>query len=153
MFARNPSEIERRIQISTVAWPNFPSEWLEARAWIWLHYAITKLNRGELYEAIGMLGFFREQVIGPMLYRRAGLNQRGVRRLEALHLDKDGKLAATVARHDTASVKAALMASIHLYLDLRDDDFPSQPRKGMPELLLEILMNEPEQISLDAQSA
>lgn len=41
-------------------------QWFEARAWIWLHYAATKLARGELYEAIGMLGFFREQVLGPL---------------------------------------------------------------------------------------
>ncbi|GGA87916.1 hypothetical protein GCM10011491_14590 [Brucella endophytica] len=139
LFARNPVEIERRIQAGTVVWPNLPSDWFEARAWVWLHYAITKLHRGELYEAIGMLGFFREQVIGPMLCRRAGFNQRGVRRLEALQLDKDGKLAATVARHNAASVRAALKASIVLYLDLRADDFPSSPCKGMPELLLEFM--------------
>lgn len=31
---------------------------------------------------MGMLAFFREQVLGPMLYRRASLPQRGVRRIE-----------------------------------------------------------------------
>ncbi len=77
LFARDWADIEARMQAGDVEWPNLPSEWFEARAWIWLHYAATKLARGELYEAIGMLGFFREQVLGPMIYRRAGKNQRG----------------------------------------------------------------------------
>ncbi|ANN65451.1 nucleotidyltransferase domain-containing protein [Bordetella bronchialis] len=136
LFARNPREIEQRMQAGAVAWPNLSSEWFEARAWIWLHYAITKLGRGELYEAIGMLGFFREQVLGPMLYRRAGLNQRGVRRLEALRLDQGHALADTVARHDAGSVHAAVLAAIHLYMELRGDDLPSRPCRGMPESLL-----------------
>ncbi|YBV94355.1 hypothetical protein M1D80_06925 (plasmid) [Phyllobacteriaceae bacterium JZ32] len=139
LFARNPDEIEKRVLTGSVLWPNHSSEWFEARAWIWLHYAITKLGRGELYEAIGMLGFFREQVLGPMLYRRAGLHQRGVRRLEALQLDKDEKLAATVAYHDTTSIRKALVASINLYLDLRRDDPPTDPRRGMPKLLFDLL--------------
>lgn len=63
LFARHPMEIGTHIQAAEVKWPNLPSEWFEARAWIWLHYAATKLARGELYEAIGMLGFFREQVL------------------------------------------------------------------------------------------
>jgi hypothetical protein len=139
LFAREPDEIERRIQAGTVEWPNLSSEWFEARAWIWLHYAATKLGRGELYEAVGMLGFFREKVLGPMLHRRAGMNQRGIRRLEALRLDKDGSLAKTVACHDIVSVRDALAASIDLYLDLRADDSPSEPREGMPILLFELI--------------
>ncbi|WP_051469289.1 hypothetical protein [Chelativorans sp. J32] len=135
LFAREPAEIEKRLEAGTIAWPNLPSEWFEARAWIWLHYAATKLARGELYEAIGMLGFFREQVLGPLLYRRAGKNQRGVRRLEALRLDEQGKLAATVARHDASSVKDAIEASIDYYLDLRSDDPSLQTTRMMPELL------------------
>jgi len=135
LFAREPAEIENRLKAGMIAWPNLPSEWFEARAWIWLHYAATKLARGELYEAIGMLGFFREQVLGPLLYRRAGKNQRGVRRLEALRLDEQGKLAATVARHDASSVKDAIEASIDYYLDLRSDDPSLQTTRMMPELL------------------
>ena len=42
----------------------------------------TKLLRGELYEAVGMLAFFREQILGPMFHREAGRPQRGVRRIE-----------------------------------------------------------------------
>lgn len=135
LFARDPAEIETRLDAGAIAWPNLPSDWFEARAWIWLHYAATKLARGELFEAIGMLGFFREQVLGPLLHRRAGRNQRGVRRLEALRLDEHGRLAATVARHDARSVRAGIDAAIDLYLDLRADDPPAETTRMMPELL------------------
>ncbi|WP_186420166.1 nucleotidyltransferase domain-containing protein [Bosea sp. CS1GBMeth4] len=139
LFARDPAAIEQRMQAGSVAWPNLPSEWFEARAWVWLHYAATKLARGELYEAIGMLGFFREQVLGPLLYRRTGRDQRGVRRLEALGLDTSDKMAATVARHEAASVADAIKASIDCYLDLRADDPMLKPTRGMPELLYDFI--------------
>ncbi|MBP0579417.1 nucleotidyltransferase domain-containing protein [Labrys sp. LIt4] len=141
LFAREPAGIEARVQAGTVAWPNHPSEWFETRTWIWLHYAATKLARGELYEAIGMLAFFREQVLGPLLYRRAGKNQRGVRRLEALGLDEHGRLPATIAENNPSSVQRAIEASIDIYMDLRSDDPPSQPTKAMPELLRDFIRN------------
>ena len=151
LFARDRAEIEARIQGGDVAWPNLPSEWFEARAWIWLHYAATKLARGELYEAIGMLGFFREQVLGPLFYRRAGKNQRGVRRLEALRLDEHGKLAATMAQHDASSVRKAIEACIDIYLDLRSDDPLLQPTKAMPGLLHDLIRDAVSQSRVDPQ--
>jgi hypothetical protein len=57
---------------------------------------VVKLGRGELFEALGMLSFFREQVLGPMLFRRANLPQRGVLK-EALGIDPDGLLTSTLA--------------------------------------------------------
>ena len=51
-------------------------------AWVWLHYVATKLLRGEHFEAIGGLDFFRDQVLGAMLQRNAGRRPRGVRRVE-----------------------------------------------------------------------
>ncbi|ERI14295.1 nucleotidyltransferase domain-containing protein [Brucella intermedia] len=139
LFAREPAEIEARMRTGEVAWPNHPSDWFEARAWIWLHYAATKLARGELYEAVGMLSFFREQVLGPLLYRRAGKNQRGVRRIEALGLDEQGMLAVTVATNDASSVRRAIEACIAIYIDLRSDDPPSHPTRAMPALLRDFL--------------
>jgi hypothetical protein len=151
LFAREPAEIEARVQAGEVAWPNLSSEWFEARAWIWLHYAATKLARGELYEAIGMLGFFREQVLGPLFYRRAGKNQRGVRRLEGLRLDEHGRLAATMAQHDASSIRMAIEASIDIYLDLRSDDPLLQPTKTMPGLLRDFIQRATSQSRVDPQ--
>jgi hypothetical protein len=139
LFARAPDALAARLAAAAIAWPDMEPGWFEARAWIWLHYAATKLLRGELYEAIGMLGFFRGEVLGPMLYRRAGLPQRSVRRIEALGLDPDRRMAATVAAHDAASVRAALRAAARLYLDLREDAPPPNPAPGMPSALLALI--------------
>ena len=108
---------------------------------MWLHYAATKLLRGELFEALGMLAFFREQVLGPMLHRRAGRPQRGVRRVEALGLDPDGLLEAATARHDRASVESAIRAAAAAYIRLREDVLPEEPVPSMPKALLDMLQS------------
>lgn len=135
LFAREPEAIGARLVAAQIAWPDMDPTWFEERAWIWLHYAATKLLRGELYEAIGMLSFFRGEVLGPMLYRRARLPQRSVRRIEHLGLDPGQRMAGTVATHDTASVRAALLAAARLYVDLREDAPPPSPAPSMPSAL------------------
>lgn len=139
LFAKDPLAIKARIDSVDPEWPNLPAQWFEDRAWIWLHYASTKYARGELYEAIGMLGFFREQVLGPLLYRRAGLDQRGVRRLESLGLDASESLTSTVPTYDAESVRNAITIALDMYVQLREDDPPAAPTQRMPELLLDFL--------------
>ncbi len=100
-------------------WPNAELGWFEDRAWIWLHYGVAKLGRGELYEALNMLTFFREQVLGPMIAKIAGRNQRGVR-----HLEKDvhisGLLIRTTAVLDRDALLDAYAVSLDLYLHLHE---------------------------------
>lgn len=135
LWARNQASVSSRLEAARIEWPNNTPDWFEERAWIWLHYAISKAMRGELYEAIGMLGFFREQVLGPMFCRRSGLDQRGVRRLESHDVDASNRLAATVAEHKAAAVRQAIHASIDLYLELRKDQPPKAEVAGMPGTL------------------
>ena len=135
LFARDAQVIEARLDAAAIVWPEATPDWFECRAWIWLHYGASKLARGELYEAIGILGFFREQVLGPMLHRRAGGRQRGVRRIEAIAGNAGAQLASTVPSPDKASVHAALLAAIALYVELRADQPPSEPVSHMPEAL------------------
>lgn len=137
LFARDPGQIETRLDAATISWPDSSPEWFERRAWIWLHYGATKLARGELFEAIGILGFFREQVLGPMLHRRAGCPQRGVRRIEKVAGQLGGQLAATVPTHEEESVRSALLAAIALYVELREDEPPRDPVRQMPQALLD----------------
>lgn len=139
LFARDSVSVLTRLDRAHIAWPNVTPDWFEARAWIWLHYAATKLARGELYEALGMLSFFREQVLGPLLHRRAGLPQREVRHVEMQGLDWMGLLTSTVATHDSASIKAALLGAINAYMNLRADCPPSVPADAMPEALLAVI--------------
>lgn len=135
LFARDRHWVESRLDAAAIAWPEASPDWFEQRAWIWLHYAAAKLARGELFEAIGMLAFFRDQVLGPMLHRRGGYPQRGVRRIEMLAASSSGRLADTVPAHDAPAVRKALLAAIDLYLDLRGDDPPGKPVERMPDAL------------------
>lgn len=139
LFARDPEHIQARLDAAAIAWPNLAPEWFEQRAWVWLHYGATKLMRGELFEALGILAFFREQVLGPMLHRRMGRPQRGVRRMELMSGEASRTLARTVATHDAMSVRAALLAAIDMYVDLRGDDVPREMVRGMPEALVNYL--------------
>lgn len=124
LFTRDSTALERQLAKFSAQWPNMTPEWFESRAWIWLHYAVVKLGRGELFEAIGMLAFFREQVLGPMLYRRANLPQRGVRRIEFLSIDPDDLLTSTLATHDRDSVSMAIRMAVDAYITLRADALP-----------------------------
>jgi predicted nucleotidyltransferase len=138
LWARNGKAILRALERAIVEWPNRSPEWFEDRAWIWLHYGATKMQRGELFEAMGMIAFFREHVLGPMLHRRSGRVQRGVRKIE-LDREAKGALSATVAVHDPKSVSAALMNAARLYLELREDERPKALTPGMPDSLMPLL--------------
>jgi hypothetical protein len=140
LFARDPGQVESLLEAAAVEWPNASPDWFEQRAWIWLHYGAAKLARGELFEAIGMLAFFRDQVLGPMLHRRAGRLQRGVRRIEMLDGNAVGQLANTIATFDTESVRAAFLNAMDMYLDLRADELPSQQVVSMPAAIRNYLV-------------
>ncbi|MBS1166633.1 MAG: hypothetical protein H6R00_2658 [Proteobacteria bacterium] len=143
LWSRDQAAVEARLDKADIRWPNLDPDWFEARAWIWLHYGAARALRGELYEAMGMLAFFREQVLGPMLHRRAKRPQRGVRRIEAFGPNGTERLVATIAHHEVAAIKAALIASTNLYLDLRTDDPPRTKVEGMPQGLFEFLEHSP----------
>lgn len=141
LWARDGVAMSKTLEEAVVAWPSRSAQWFEDRAWIWLHYGASKWQRGELFEAMGMLAFFREQVLGPMLHRRSGRPQRGVRRIE-LDAAATEALRAVVADHDKASVAAALTNAVRLYMELREDERPQVLTAGMPERLMPLLAAE-----------
>jgi len=141
LWARDMEAIQVTLDNAEIAWPDRSPDWFEERAWIWLHYGATKLQRGELFEALGMIAFFREQVLGPMLNRRLGRPQRGVRRLEQMGEEAE-KLRAVVAEHSAASVASALRNAVRLYEELRSDEPPVVSMQGMPELLMPFLQTD-----------
>lgn len=107
----------------------FDAQWVEDRFWIWVHYAATKLGRGELFEVLDFLGFLRSQVLAPLAQHVRGLSPRGVRRLEQHLPDLVPDLAATVASHDRVACAAAVRHCVDLYRTLRDQ-LPVPPRRG-----------------------
>lgn len=142
IWARQLTCIDQLLSRAGIGWPDRSPDWFEARAWIWLHYAATKFQRGELLEAIGVLGFFREQVLGPMFHRRAGRTQRGVRRMELIDQEAACRLADTSAHWDRNAIAHALTAAAALYVELRADDPPARQTRGMPELLMPFFASE-----------
>jgi len=106
----------------------FPGyQWIEDRFWIWIHYATLKIGRGELFEALDFLSFIRMVVLGPLLQVKNAENPRGVRKVE-MNLAKEDleKLKLTIAEYNTASIIAALEATIYLYRELRKALFSSE---------------------------
>jgi hypothetical protein len=131
--------MERMFERAKIAWPDRSPEWFETRVWVWLHYGATKWRRGEGFEAIGMLAFLREQILGPMLARRAGKMQRGVRRIEQLGDLPMARLLATTPAHNSEAIREALEAAVSLYLDLRADEPPYNLTPRMPDAFLNFI--------------
>jgi hypothetical protein len=94
--------------------------WIEDRFWVWVHYAATKLGRGELFEVLDFLSFLRSQVLGPLALVSAGHLPRGVRRLETYVPAFAASLQATVATYDVKECGEAVRNCVRLYRELRD---------------------------------
>jgi hypothetical protein len=106
-------------------YPGPDRQWIEDRFWIWVHYAATKLARGELFEVLNFLAFLRGQVLGPLLLAAAGAQPNGVRRLEQHVAARADRLSATVARYDRQDAGRALQSAVGLYQELRGAGRPS----------------------------
>ena len=106
-------------------YPSARFQWMEDRFWVWAHYIAEKIGRGELFEAIDGLTFVRARVLGPLLLTEAGAQPNGVRRIETSAPGEVARLRRTVAAHDAASCRGALLATVELYTDLRARVAPS----------------------------
>lgn len=101
--------------------PSPDLQWIEDRFWVWVHYGATKIGRGELFEAIGFLGYLRETVLGPLAAQRVGAPLRGVRHLEFIAPDEARDLERTLCGYDRQDVGRALRACVELYRRWLDD--------------------------------
>lgn len=120
LFERNGalSEILQRTQ---GAYPAPDLQWVEDHFWIWMHYAILRLGRGEWLELADHLAYVRNQALGSLLLMRHGKPPRRVRRAEQdLPADAFAQLCRTVGHYDREALIAALMATIELYQALRE---------------------------------
>lgn len=99
--------------------PRLDPQWIEDRFWVWIHYAATKIGRGELFEAIDHLAFLRARVLAPLGLDELGLRTSGVRRLESLAPALADELKATAAAHELQSALRATHACIAVYRRLR----------------------------------
>ena len=112
------SDIIAEVQATSPA-PNM--QWIEDRFWTWVHYGALRMGRREIFELVGFLGFLREQVLGPIALHAAGFPPFGVRKIEQYIPEFVPRLEKTVPAYDLASCYAALLATIEIYKELRDD--------------------------------
>ena len=143
LWKMDASSIENFIAQTPPVSTNHTADWFELRAWAWLHECSTQLLRGELFEAIGQLDFFRRRILAPMLQRNLGRPESGLKELDTLPEPFNNLLATTIAVYSRESIFSALRSSIRLYLRLRKDNPPQHPVENMPELLYKTLQQTP----------
>ena len=102
------------------AYPAPDPQWMEDRFWIWVHYAASKIGRGELFEALDFTGFLRSQVLGPLALKEASAQPSGVRHVERVAPARARQMRETVARYDARDLVSSLRAAVALYRELRD---------------------------------
>lgn len=138
LWARDPVAMDLRLVRLELAPVGRTAQWFEDRAWLWLHYSATKVRRGEYFEALSGLDFFRDVVLGPMLRRSVGERPRGLRRIENVPRARD-RLMPTLASYDRNEIAEALRRSVLLYIELRADDPPPAQVAHMPQALLDFI--------------
>jgi len=113
-------EVRLGLSRGQAIYPQPDPQWIEDRFWVWVHYLVVKIARGELFEALDGLAFIRRRVLGPLILLDAGLQPDGVRRLESGAPLFVAPLSAAVGAHDRASCRDALEAAMALYESLRE---------------------------------
>lgn len=126
-------------------WPVPDLQWIEDRFWVWIHYAATKIGRGEFLETCDHLAAIRGMVLGPMLHMKYGQLPRGVRKLEKFVDPADiSKINQTIGRPERAALIMATQSAIDLYLCLRtillkgNIDFRAAAQKAATEYLASV---------------
>ena len=110
--------------------PKFPYpdyQWIEDRFWIWVHYALLKIGRGEYVEAFDFFGFLRMVVFGPLLHIKNENLPRGVRKVETQLAPADFvQLYKTLPAYSSTALLNSLQHSVILYRHLRHELFSAE---------------------------
>lgn len=107
------------LRAGTARYPDPDLQWIEDRFWVWVHYATSKIGRGELFESEDCLAFLRGRVLGPLALLEKGARPAGVRRIELHAPDVAKAMEATLGSHDALAYATALEAAVELYRGLR----------------------------------
>lgn len=117
-------QLENAISNTQAKYPYPDYQYIEDRFWIWIHYALQKIGRGEYFEAYDFFGFLRMAVFGPLLHMKNGNLPRGLRRVEGELSSPDlNKLKQTIPFYNRQSLLDALRSTVALYLELRKELF------------------------------
>ena len=120
ILADKDGVLENTLKSSEAKFPYPDYQWIEDRFWVWIHYGLLKIGRGEYLEALDFLSSVRMIVLGPQLHIKNGNLPRGVRKAEMQLREKDLQyLVSTVATHNKTSLLKAIENCIALYRNLR----------------------------------
>jgi hypothetical protein len=118
------NQLQQVIEQTEFKFPYPENQWFEDRFWIWVHYALLKIGRGELLEAFDFLGFLRMVVLGPLLHIKNNNLPRGVRKVETQISKADfEQLKATIPNYTKASLLDSLEKAVLIYRQLRTELF------------------------------
>src|SRR5215203_5163363 len=113
-------QLKTIIEQTESKFPHPDYQWIEDRFWIWVHYALLKMGRGEYLEALDFFGFLRMVVFGPLLHIKNGNLPRAVRKVETQLKEKDlNDLKLTIPAYARQSLLISLRNSVSLYRQLR----------------------------------
>jgi hypothetical protein len=113
-------QLQQVLDATTHQFPHPDYQWMEDRFWIWVHYALMKIGRGEHFEALDFFAYLRMVVLGPLLHIKNGNLPRGVRKVEmSLPAADVAALNRTAPTLDRSQLLAALQSSVELYRSLR----------------------------------
>ena len=117
-------ELQNALDNSEPIFPYPGYQWLEDRFWIWIHYLLMKIGRGEFLEAFDGFGFLRMIVLGPLLHIKNKNLPRGVKKVETElnKVDLD-KLLKTIPSYDRHALLKSLHNAVELYRELRNELF------------------------------
>ena len=136
-------QIEEALRFSDAKFPYPDYQWIEDRFWIWIHYALAKIGRGEYMEAIDFLAYLRATVLGPMMLIKNGNLPKGVRKVEMLLDPADLiPLKQTLAVYDRQSLISAVENCILSYQQLRKNLFEGIQLKTQAEARVLQFFNE-----------
>lgn len=80
------SRLKQALSQGKGEYPKVDPQWIEDRFWVWMHYAGTKIGRGEYFEALEFLSFLRLQVLGSRRYSKLDLKQEVFVRSNSFYL-------------------------------------------------------------------
>lgn len=118
------NQLQQIIEQTDFTFPYPDYQWIEDRFWIWIHYALLKIGRGELLEAFDFLGFLRMVVLGPLLHIKNNNLPKGVRKIETLISTTDfEEIKATIPTYTRKSLLDSLEKAVLIYRQLRTELF------------------------------
>lgn len=120
-------QIKRMLEQTEAKFPYPDYQWIEDRFWIWAHYALLKIGRGEFVEAFDFFGFLRMVVFGPLMHIKNDNLPRGVRKVEKELASEDlEQVLKTLPKYSGPALLNTLQHCVTLYRQLRQVLFSSE---------------------------